>query len=79
MIRIIKMNGVKEHRVEIVIHFGINPVNGGIPLNERSISGTNSCIRGDIKFSLLNWLLLISLKVLIIRNKGMVIEQYKIK
>lgn len=61
--------------VEIVIHFGMNPVNGGIPLNDRSMSGTKSCIRGDIKLSLLNWFLLISLKVLIIKNRGIVIAQ----
>lgn len=54
VIRTIRINGVCVHSVEIVIHFGINPVNGGIPLNDRSMSGTKSCIRGDIKLSLLN-------------------------
>jgi hypothetical protein len=39
------------------------------------MSGTKSCIRGDIKLSLLNWFLLISLKVLIIKNRGIVIAQ----
>jgi hypothetical protein len=50
--------GAESHIVEIVIHFGINPVNGGIPLRESNIIGIISCIVGDIRFNLLNCLLL---------------------
>lgn len=79
MIKIIRINGVKEHIDEIVIHLGIKPVNGGIPLRERRSRGIINCIRGDIEFSLLNWLLLINLKVLIIRNRGVITRQYIMK
>lgn len=39
---------------QIVIHFGINPVKGGIPLKDRSIIGILICISGVIIFNLLN-------------------------
>lgn len=38
--------------VKIVSHFGINPVNGGIPLKDNSIIGIISCMIGDMIFIL---------------------------
>lgn len=40
------------HRVKIVSHLGINPVNGGIPLKDNNIIGIISCIIGVIIFIL---------------------------
>jgi len=40
------------HSVKIANHFGINPVNGGIPLKDNNIIGIISCIIGDIIFIL---------------------------
>jgi len=56
-IMISNISGVDSHRVKIVIHFGMKPVSGGIPLRERSIIGTIICIIGDIVLILLNCLL----------------------
>jgi hypothetical protein len=39
IIRIMVSEGKFIDRVEIVIHFGMNPVSGGIPLNDRSKRG----------------------------------------
>jgi len=36
------MKGASWHKARMAIHFGINPVNGGIPLNDRSITGMAS-------------------------------------
>ena len=68
--------GAESHIVEIVIHFGINPVNGGIPLRESNIIGIISCIVGDIRFNLLNCLLLDWDSVFKMMNRGIIIEQY---
>jgi len=70
--------GVSWHNEKIVSHFGINPVNGGIPLNDKSITGNINCITGFIEFILLNCLLLDCRLNLSIKNKGVIIKQYKI-
>ncbi len=49
------MKGASWHKARMAIHFGINPVNGGIPLNDRSITGMASWNRGDLELILLNW------------------------
>jgi len=57
-ISISNTSGIGSHKVKIVIHFGINPVSGGMPLSESSIIGIDICMIGDRQFNLLNCLLL---------------------
>jgi len=45
---IISAIGASWHIVKIVIHFGRNPVNGGMPLKDSNIIGIKICIIGDI-------------------------------
>lgn len=63
-------------RVEIANHLGMNPVRGGIPLNDSSIIGKASCMIGDILFILLNWELLCWLFLFISMKRGMMIDEY---
>lgn len=62
---------------EIMSHFGINPVRGGIPLNDRSIIGTISWIIGIELLILLNWLLVCWFVIFRIINRGITIDEYK--
>jgi len=55
--RIISSIGAVCVSVIMVNHFGINPVSGGIPLNDSSIIGKITCIRGESELSLLNCVL----------------------
>lgn len=65
--------------VKIVIHLGINPVNGGIPPNERSNKGIIICIIGVNEFNLLNCLLFVCIELFIIIKIGEMIMLYIIK
>lgn len=75
----ISIVGANSHIELITNHFGINPVNGGIPLSDNSIIGISSCIIGVIVLSLLNWLILIWLVKWSIINRGIIIRQYMVK
>lgn len=54
----------------------MNPVNGGIPLNESNIIGIISWMIGDIVFSLLNWVLCCWLLKWIMMKRGIIIDEY---
>lgn len=75
-IKIVNVMGILIDRFKITNHFGINPVNGGMPPKDRSINGISTCKRGDKEFSLLNWVLFCWLMLFRMMNKGAIIKQY---
>lgn len=71
--------GLAWINVEIVNHFGINPVRGGIPLRDSSITGIKSWIIGECLLISVNWLLFVELNDFIIINSGVIISEYIMK
>lgn len=71
--------GLAWINVEMVNHFGINPVRGGIPLRDRSITGINSWMIGECLLISVSWLLFVELNAFRIRNSGVMISEYMIK
>jgi len=60
----------------MVIHLGMNPINGGKPLNDRSIKGIRTLIKGLIEFNLFIWFLFSKDDLLIVKKIGIMIKEY---
>lgn len=71
--------GLIADRLEIVIHFGINPVRGGSPPNDRRSIGTIICRDGDWSIILFIDGLNISVFMWKIIKRGVIIREYIIK
>lgn len=61
----------------MVIHFGTNPVNGGIPLSDNSNSGIEMC--NERLSNLFDLFILIKFLVLNSKKSGVIISEYRIK
>lgn len=76
MIRIIVIVGLIGAIVLIAIHFGINPVSGGIPLKDSRIIGIINCDMGEMLISLFRFLVFVRFFTYIMINKGVIIIEY---
>lgn len=78
-IRIIDIDEHDSAIIEIVIHFGINPVSGGIPLSDRRIRGMVNWYMGELLINLFDKFLFTMFFMYIIINIGLMIAEYTIK
>lgn len=60
-------------------HFGINPVNGGIPLRDNNNNGIAICSRGEVFINLVIFDGAERFLIYMIRKSGMIIIEYIIK
>jgi len=60
----------------IVIHLGINPVRGGIPLKDRSSRGISACNIGEVVMDLLICEIYAIFLKWSIKNNGIIISEY---
>jgi len=60
----------------IVIHLGINPVSGGIPLNDNRSSGISACNTGEVAMVLLICETYDIFLKWNIKNNGIIISEY---
>jgi hypothetical protein len=76
IIRTIISSGFVFANAYIVINFGINPVRGGNPPNDRRRNGRRICMVVDCIISLFKFILIITDLMWNIINNGIIINEY---